>query len=60
MSLPDYLKILGISFNASPREIEIAYRKLSRIAGSDRRETESLAQKLSKYKRPALLRIFNL
>lgn len=59
MSLPDYLKVLGISFNSSPKEIERAYRKLSKIAGSDRKETESLAQKLSKYKRPALLRIFN-
>jgi curved DNA-binding protein CbpA len=59
MSLPVYLKLLGISFNASPQEIEKAYRKLAKKARSGRNDAEFLTEKLIKYKKPALLRIFD-
>jgi curved DNA-binding protein CbpA len=59
MSLPVYLRLLGISFNAGPREIEKAYRKLAKKARSTRNDAEFLTQKLMKHRKPALLRIFN-
>lgn len=36
MTLTKYLKFLGISFNASPREIKMAYKKLYKKYHSDR------------------------
>jgi curved DNA-binding protein CbpA len=59
MSLPVYLRVLGISFNASPREIEKAYRKLAKKARSTRNDAEFLTERLMKYRKPALLRIFS-
>ncbi len=46
MTLSDYLKFLGISFSASPQEINSAYRKLSRKFLSRRPAGESSIRKL--------------
>lgn len=57
MTLSDYLKFLGISFSASPQEINSAYRKLSRKFLSRKSAGEYFTGNSSRHKK--LLQCFS-